>query len=114
VDIDSKNIVYVILLTVFSELDWFVTIIKVVALVFGAYIVYLAYEGYRRNSSRPLLFVALGFALITGATVIEGILYVVIAPLRDPISNLLLALLASTTITLIGFIAIIYSVYSAK
>lgn len=95
-------------------MDWFVTIVKVVALVFGAYIVYLAYKGYRRNLSRPLLFVALGFALITGATVIEGFLYVVVAPLSDPISNLLLALLVSTTITLIGFLAIIYSIHSAE
>ena len=95
-------------------MDWFVTIVKIVALIFGAYIVYLAYNGYRRNSSRPLLFVAFGFALITAATVIEGLFYVVITPLRDPISNLLLALLVSTTITLIGFIAIIYSIYSVK
>jgi len=102
------------LLKVFSGLDWFVTIVKFVALVFGAYIVYLAWKGYRRNSNRPLLFVALGFALITGATVIEGLLYVVVAPLSDPISNLLLALLVSTTITLIGFFVIIYSIYSAK
>ena len=101
-------------MTVFSGLDWFVTIIKIVALVLGAYIVYLAYKGYRRNSSRPLLFVALGFALITGATVIEGLLYVVVAPMSDPISNLLLALLISTTITLIGFIVIIYSIHSVK
>jgi hypothetical protein len=103
-----------LILTVFSGLDWFVTIVKVVALILGTYIVYLAYRGYMRNSSRPLLFVALGFALITGATVIEGLLYVVIAPMTNPISNLLLALLVSTTITLIGFIAIIYSIYSAK
>jgi len=102
------------LITVFSRLDWFVTIVKVVALFFGMYIVYLAYKGYRRNSSRPLLFVSIGFALITAATVLEGILYVFIAPLSDPISNLLLALFLSTTITVIGFVAILYSIYSAK
>jgi len=102
------------LVTVFTRLDWFVTIVKIVALIFGMYIVYLAYKGYRRNSSRPLLFVSIGFTLITAATVVEGALYVFIAPLSDPISNLLLALLLSTTITVVGFVAILYSIYSVK
>ena len=102
------------MVTVFSSLDWFVTIVKVIALILGMYIVHLAYKGYRRNSSRPLLFVSVGFSLITIATVIEGVLYVFIAPFSNPISNLLLALLLSTTIMVTGFIAIIYSIYSVK
>ena len=102
------------MVTVFSSLDWFVTVVKVMALILGMYIVYLAYKGYRRNSSRPLLFVSVGFALITIATVLEGILYIFIAPFSDPISNLLLALLLSTTITATGFVSIIYSIYSVK
>lgn len=93
---------------VFSETDWFVTVIKLFALVLGTFIVYLAYKGYRRNASKPLLYVALGFALITAATMIEGILYVIVQ------SDLIVALLASTLVTVIGFIAIIYSVYSVK
>ena len=63
---------------VFSEMDWLVTVIKLVALVLGTFIVYLAYKGYRRNASKPLLYVALGFALITAATMVEGILYVIV------------------------------------
>ena len=93
---------------VFAEMDWIVTIVKLVALVLGAFIVYLAYKGYSRNASKPLLYVALGFALITAATMVEGILYVMIG------SDLLTALVISTLITVIGFGAIIYSVYSAK
>jgi len=93
---------------VFSETDWFVTVIKLFALVLGTFIVYLAYKGYRRNASKPLLYVALGFALITAATMIEGILYVIVQ------SDLIVALLASTLVTVVGFIAIIYSVYSVK
>ncbi len=92
----------------FAEMDWVVTVIKLVALVLGTFIVYLAYKGYRRNTSKPLLYVALGFALITAATVVEGILYVIIG------SDLLVALFISTIITVIGFAAIIYSVYSVK
>ena len=96
------------MLRVFSETDWFVTVIKLFALVLGTFIVYLAYKGYRRNASKPLLYVALGFALITAATMVEGILYVIVQ------SDLIVALLASTLVTVIGFIAIIYSVYSVK
>lgn len=92
----------------FAEMDWIVTIIKLVALVLGTFIVYLAYKGYRRNTSKPLLYVALGFALITAATIVEGILYVIVG------SDLLVALFISTIITVIGFVAIIYSVYSVK
>jgi glucose-6-phosphate-specific signal transduction histidine kinase len=92
----------------FAEMDWIVTGIKLVALVLGTFIVYLAYKGYRRNNSKPLLHVAFGFALITAATIVEGILYVIIG------SELLVALFISTTITVVGFVAIIYSVYSVK
>ena len=92
----------------FAEMDWIVTVIKLVALVLGTFIVYLAYKGYRRNTSKPLLYVALGFALITAATIVEGILYVIVG------SDLLVALFISTIITVIGFVAIIYSVYSVK
>ncbi len=92
----------------FAEMDWIVTIIKLVALVLGTFIVYLAYKGYRRNTSKPLLYVALGFALITAATIVEGILYVIVG------SDLLVALFISSIITVIGFVAIIYSVYAVK
>jgi uncharacterized membrane protein (DUF441 family) len=92
----------------FSALFWFTTAMKIVALFLGAFIVYLAYRGFRRNRSRPLLFVAIGFALITGGTLTEGILYVVIQ------AELLTALAVGTAITVLGFVAIIYSIYSVK
>jgi uncharacterized membrane protein (DUF441 family) len=96
------------MIRVFSNMDLLVTSVKLVALLLGTFIVYLAYKGYRRNASKPLLYVALGFALITGATMIEGILYAILS------LDLLVALLTSTAITVIGFFAIIYSIYSAK
>lgn len=93
---------------VFSELDWIVTIVKMAALILGAFVVHLAYKGYKRNSSRPLLYVAIGFALITAGTIMEGILYVVF------ISDLLVAIAVGTTVTVLGLLAIIYSIYSTK
>jgi hypothetical protein len=92
----------------FSDLFWFATVTKLVALVLGAFIVYLAYVGYRRNASKPLLYAGLGFALITAGTITEGVLYVVIG------TDLLAATATGTLVTILGFMAIIYSIYSTK
>ncbi|MGP8070070.1 MAG: hypothetical protein ACLP5V_09285 [Candidatus Bathyarchaeia archaeon] len=92
----------------FSQLFWLTSFTKIVALVLGAFIVYLAYNGYKRNSSKPLLYVALGFALITVGTIIEGILYVMVG------SELLSAIATGTTVMVLGFVVIIYSIYSVK
>jgi len=91
-----------------SQIFWVTTLTKVVALILGAFIVSLAYKGYKRNSSKPLLYVALGFALITAGTIIEGILYVVLG------SELLSAIATGTTVMVLGFVVIIYSIYSVK
>ena len=91
-----------------SQIFWLATLTKVVALILGAFIVYLAYKGYKRNSSKPLLYVALGFALITAGTIAEGILYVMLG------SGLLSAIATGTAVTVLGFVAIIYSIYSVK
>lgn len=92
----------------FSQLFWFATAAKVVALFLGAFIIYLAYRGYRRNRSRPLLYVAVGFALITAGTIVEGVLYVMLG------SVLLAAIAAGTAVTVLGFIMILYSIYAVR
>ncbi len=92
----------------FSQLFWFATIAKLAALILGVFIVYLAYKGYRRNRSRPLLYVALGFALITAGTTLEGVLYVIVG------SALLMAIATGTVVTLLGLVSILYSIYAVK
>ncbi len=91
-----------------TQLFWFATITKVIALFLGTFIVYLAYKGYRRNASKPLLYAALGFGLITAGTIVEGVLYVIFG------SDLLAAIATGTAITVLGFVAFIYSIYSVK
>jgi hypothetical protein len=91
-----------------SGLFWITTVTKLVALALGTFIVYLAYLGYKRNASKPLLYAALGFALITAGTITEGVLYVAFG------TNLLAATAMGTAVTILGFIAIIYSIYSTK
>lgn len=47
---------------------------KVAVIVLGFIIVYLAYLGHVRNDSTPMLYVAVGFALISVGSVCESIL----------------------------------------
>lgn len=96
----------------FSGLFWVTTVAKLVALILGSFIVYLAYQGYRRNAAKPLLYTSIGFALITLGTIAEGIVYVILGA-EDP-SYLLPALATGTTITVLGFLVIIYSIYAVK
>lgn len=43
------------------------SVVTLIAMVLGLFIAFQAYSGYRRNVSRPMLFFALGVALLTGA-----------------------------------------------
>lgn len=47
--------------------DWVVAfqqVTQILSVVIGVFIAYQAYRGYRRNDSRPMLFIALGFVLV--------------------------------------------------
>jgi hypothetical protein len=109
VDINTNNIEKKTLnLVELTQIFWIATVTKLAALFLGAFIVYLAYNGYKRNASKPLLYAALGFCLITAGTIAEGILYVMFG------SDLLAATATGTMVTVLGFVAIIYSIYSTK
>lgn len=95
-------------MTEYTQLFWVASIMRVIALILGASIVYLAYRGYRRNVSKPLLYVALGFALITAGNLLEGIMFVIMG------SDILAAIAAEGMLTVIGFLAILYSIYAVK
>ena len=108
-DVDTNRIVTEEAIMIEFTADiWLATIPKVFALVLGAFIVYLAYRGYKRNRSNPLRYVALGFSLITAGTVVEGLFYVILG------EALLAAIAVGTTVTVVGFAVIIYSIYAVK
>lgn len=70
----------------------------------GVGIAYLAYRGYRRNQSRPMLFVSLGFALALGVPLAVTLLYVVL-----PVSgNGVAVQLLTQTFEVAGLLCIIY------
>ena len=92
----------------YTQLFWTASIMRLIALFLGAFIVYLAYRGYKRNASKPLLYVALGFALITAGTLLEGLMFVILG------TDILAAIAIEGVLTVIGFVAIIYSIYAVK
>lgn len=77
---------------------------ELVGAVLGVAIAYLAYRGYRRNESRPMLFVALGFALALGVPLVLTLLYLVL-----PMAGFQVEFqLAIQTIEIVGLLSIIY------
>jgi hypothetical protein len=80
---------------------------ELISVALGVAISYLAYLGYRRNQSRPMLFIALGFALILG---VPGVALVILRfglNLPIPIVNSI-----SQVSELAGLVAILYGLWT--
>jgi len=72
--------------------------------VLGVVIAYIAYRGYRRNQSRPMLFVSLGFALALGLPIGLTLVYVAL-----PITGYSVAVqVINQTFEVAGLLCIIY------
>lgn len=79
---------------------------KVLTLVLGGLITYLAFKAYRRTRSRSLGALSLGFAIITFGTFLAG----VFDQLLD--ADFLTGLLIESALIALGFLVIIYSLYT--
>lgn len=85
-----------------------VRLLEIVTLAVGAGVIYLAYRGYIRSKVSSMLFLALGFALVTLGSLAEGILYEFFGvPLLE-------AHATRAALTAFGFLSILYSIYAAK
>lgn len=83
----------------------------VLILILSLIIIYQAYRGYRRNGSRPLLFLALGVVLLTIAPTVVTIVssaFVSPATFGSVVSPL------TGSIRVAGLISIIYSIYGRR
>ena len=78
---------------------------KLVTMVLGFLIAYQAYRGYRRNNSRPLLYVAIGFVFISFGAVIEGILFDVVGFTLSDSGTV------ATIIVAVGMLSVLYALY---
>lgn len=83
-------------------------IIKVTVVILGALIVYLSGRAFLRNGSRSMLFLAIGFALITMGSVLAGVLFEFLG------YTLLEVVTIEASVMLAGFISIIYSIYGTS
>lgn len=71
----------------------------------GVYISYQAFRGYRRNQSRPMLFLAIGIVLITGVPSVITTLLV-----NFGVQNADLRYLLGLTSELLGLLSILYAI----
>jgi hypothetical protein len=77
---------------------------ELVGAALGVFIAYLAYRGYRRNDSRPMLFVSLGFTLVLVVPLALTLVYLAL-----PVSGGRVALqVVVQTLEIAGLLSIIY------
>lgn len=72
----------------------------------GLTIAYIAYRGYRRNRSRPMFFLSLGFVLVLGLPFV-----ILLVDLFAPQVSLLGLVVVSETSQLLGLLLILYALW---
>jgi hypothetical protein len=80
-------------------------IAKLVTVLLGLLIAGQAYRGYRRYDSEPMLYLAVGFGLISVGSVLEGVLFDVVG------LSIFEAGTAQTALVAAGMLVILYSLY---
>jgi len=61
-----------VLLQGVSLVEWLLVVSEAVVTVLGLSISYIAYVGYRRTDSRPMLLFCVGFILVVGVPAVVG------------------------------------------
>ena len=79
--------------------------LKLVIVLLGTLLVYLGIKGYRRTRSRAMIFLALGFGLITAGSVAAGILFEFLG------FQLIDVDIVESVMVIIGFGSLIYSIF---
>ncbi|WP_455448916.1 DUF7521 family protein [Natrinema thermotolerans] len=90
-----------------SPAEWVATFVQatdILSAVIGLFIAYQAYRGYRRNDSRPMLVIAIGFLFALAVPFLLVILYAILPFL----SETLLAVCSQAS-QLSGLLAILYA-----
>ena len=80
------------------------TVVRAVTAVVGFFVAYQAYRGYRRNDSRPMLYLGVGIAFVTTVSFVLSTL--VVRPLG---ASDALACLSWTCANVVGLAAILYA-----
>ena len=83
----------------------FLRFLKLIIVLLGTVLVYLGFKGYRRTRSKDMVFLSLGFALITAGSVAAGILFEFLGFELVDVS------IVEAIMVIVGFSSLIYSVY---
>jgi RsiW-degrading membrane proteinase PrsW (M82 family) len=78
-----------------------------IAAAIGIFIAYQAYRGYRRNESKPMLFLAIGFVLALGLPLLLAIPTLLLP--GEPVVIGVLSVLTQV-FTIAGLLAILYAI----
>lgn len=87
--------------------EWLVTYIQVtdvLSALLGLVIAYYAYRGYRRNDSRPMLFISVGFVLVLAVPFLLLLVYLAVPVLPETVTALL-----TQTSQVAGLLSILYA-----
>ncbi len=79
---------------------------KTVTLVLGSLIAYLSYRAYRRTGAVALRSLAVGFGIVTAGAILAGVTH------QFTGLDLAVGVLLQSTLTLVGFAVITYSLYA--
>ena len=91
----------------FGSIDY-LRVFQAIIVVLGIVIVYFAVKGYGKTKSESLLFLALGFLIVTVGAVAAGVLFELLN--YDLVT--VEAIQAATTV--VGFLVIVYSIVGKK
>jgi hypothetical protein len=83
-----------------------IVVAKTITLVLGGLVTYLAFKAYRRTRAAALRALALGFGIITLGAIVAGIVDLLTG------LGLLYGVLVQSTLTMVGFAVITYSLYA--
>jgi branched-subunit amino acid ABC-type transport system permease component len=76
--------------------------------ILGAIVVYFSSKSFRRNKSKSMLFLAIGFAFVTAGAVVAGLLFELLQ--FDIVAVETIQAVSQT----VGFILIVYSILGTK
>lgn len=82
---------------------------ELIVIVLGLTISYIAYQGYRRNDSRPMLFFSIGFILVVGVPAVAGSLY-----LFGGVGTEIIAGAVTQLATILGMVCILFALRMSK
>lgn len=79
--------------------------LKVIIVLLGTILIYLGIKAYRRKRSKDMIFLSLGFALMTAGSVAAGVLFEFLG------FELIDVSVVESIMVIVGFLSLIYSIY---